>query len=99
MSILVDVRDGVCTITFNRPEKKNAFTSAMYEQLVAAIAKAEADEAVRVILFTGAGDAFTGGNDLGDFMNQPPTGEDTPVFRLLMLLVDAQKPMVTAVNG
>jgi enoyl-CoA hydratase/carnithine racemase len=99
MSILVDAKDGVCTITFNRPEKKNAFTVAMYEQLVAAIAKAEADDHVRAMLFTGAGDAFTGGNDLGDFMNQPPTGEDTPVFRLLMMLVDVEKPIVTAVNG
>lgn len=91
--------DGVLTITFQRPEKKNAFTVAMYETLVSALRRAEEDPAVRVVLFTGAGDAFTAGNDLGDFMNDPPKGEHSPVFRFLMGLVEAEKPLIGAVNG
>jgi enoyl-CoA hydratase/carnithine racemase len=97
--ILVDQAEGILTITFNRPEKKNAFTIAMYEACVHAMRKAEADPTVRVILFTGAGAAFTSGNDLFDFMNAPPTGEDSPVLQFLWALLKAKKPLVAAVNG
>jgi enoyl-CoA hydratase/carnithine racemase len=97
--ILSDTSGGIATITFNRPEKKNAFTVDMYERLVAALRRADADQAVRVIVATGASDAFTGGNDLGDFMNAPPRGEDHPIMQLLMTLVDLEKPLITAVNG
>jgi enoyl-CoA hydratase/carnithine racemase len=94
-----DVSEGICTITFNRPEKKNAFTVSMYEAIIASLKGAEANPAVRVIVLTGAGDAFTGGNDLADFMNNPPNSDDHPVVQLLMRLVDAEKPVIAAVNG
>jgi enoyl-CoA hydratase/carnithine racemase len=97
--ILTETADGVCTITFNRPEKKNAFTVKMYEDLVAAMKKAADDNSVRVLLFTGAGNAFTSGNDVLDFVNTPPTGEDSPVFQFLLNVVDYEKPIVCAVNG
>ncbi|MCK6551642.1 enoyl-CoA hydratase [Myxococcota bacterium] len=97
--ILSHVEDGIQTITFNRPEKKNAFTLAMYEGFVAALAAGNEDRSVRVILLKGAGDAFTAGNDLADFMTQPPTSEDTPVFKLLMALVDCPKPIIAAIDG
>jgi enoyl-CoA hydratase/carnithine racemase len=101
MSELIQVsRDaGTMTIRFNRPDKKNAFTVAMYESMAAALAEAERDQAVRVILFTAAGDAFTAGNDLGDFMSRPPTDESSPVFRFLAALASASKPLVAAVDG
>jgi enoyl-CoA hydratase/carnithine racemase len=89
----------VLSITFDRPEKKNAFTISMYEELVAALARAESDKEVRAILISGTGDTFTAGNDLFDFMNNPPKGEDTPVLQLLYALVNAEKPIVGAVNG
>jgi enoyl-CoA hydratase/carnithine racemase len=93
-------KDGaVLTIRFNRPDKKNAFTVAMYEAMAAALADAERDAAVRVVLFTAAGDAFTAGNDLGDFMSKPPTDENSPVFRFLAALASATKPLVAAVDG
>lgn len=90
---------GIFTITFNRPEKKNAFTLAMYEALVSAFEAADRDPEVRVLLLRGAGGAFTSGNDLADFMHQPPTGEDSPVFRFLVALTGARKPIVAAVQG
>jgi enoyl-CoA hydratase/carnithine racemase len=90
---------GVMNIRFNRPDKKNAFTHAMYEVMSAALAEAERDAGVRVVLFTAAGDMFTAGNDLGDFMNRPPTDESSPVFRFLAALAKASKPLVALVDG
>ncbi len=97
--ILISKADGILTITFNRPDKKNALTSAMYAMLADALDAAETDNAVRVILFTGNGGAFTAGNDLQDFLNNPPEGENTPVFRFLRAISMASKPMIAAVSG
>jgi len=93
-------RDGaVLVITMNRPEKKNALTHVMYAAMAEALGQAAGDAAVRAILITGAGDAFTSGNDLGDFLNAPPHGGDAPVLRFLTALSTAEKPVVAAVNG
>ena len=97
--ILTAQADGILTITFNRPEKKNALTSAMYATLADALEAAESDAAVRVILFAGNGGAFTAGNDLQDFLNNPPQGDNTPVFRFLRAISTASKPLVAAVTG
>lgn len=97
--ILTDNADGILTITFNRVDKKNALTSAMYAAMADALGAAETDDSVRVILFTGNGGAFTAGNDLQDFLNNPPAGEDTPVFRFLRAISTASKPLVAAVSG
>ncbi len=96
---LVDRQGAVTTITFSRPEKKNAMTVQMYREVVAALQAAAADPATRVVVLTGAGSAFTSGNDLVDFMQSPPTGEDSPVFQLLLTLASYEKPLVAAVNG
>jgi len=97
--ILVNRADGILTITFNRPDKKNALTSAMYATLADALESADTDPAVRVILFAGNGGAFTAGNDLQDFLNNPPQGDNTPVFRFLRAISTATKPLVAAVSG
>lgn len=97
--VLTQVQDAVARIQMNRPEKKNALTIAMYEAMTAALQAAEADPAVRVILFAGADACFTAGNDLADFLNNPPSGEDSPVFRFLKTLIAAQKPVLAAVHG
>lgn len=97
--ILTTQADGILTITFNRPDKKNALTSAMYATLADALEAAESDAAVRVILFAGNGGAFTAGNDLQDFLNNPPQGDNTPVFRFLRAISTASKPLVAAVTG
>lgn len=91
--------DGILTIAFNRPEKKNALTSAMYAAIADALEAAEADGAVRVVVFTGNGGVFSAGNDLQDFLKNPPQGENSPVFRFLRAISTASKPLVAAVTG
>jgi enoyl-CoA hydratase/carnithine racemase len=97
--ILTRTEGAVRVVTLARPAKKNAFTSAMYTALAEALADADADSAVRVVLLEGSGGSFTAGNDLGDFMANPPSGEESPVFRFLMQIVDQAKPLVVAVDG
>ena len=70
--IRIEQTGGVFRIEMARPEKKNALTAEMYQALANALADAEADPAVRVILISGAGGNFTAGNDLADFLDQPP---------------------------
>jgi enoyl-CoA hydratase/carnithine racemase len=97
--ILATRRDGVMEIEFNRPQKKNAFTAGMYTAMSAALAEAESDPTVRVVLFHGKPDVFTAGNDIEDFMERPPSGEDAPAFHFLRTASRAAKPLVAAVNG
>jgi len=97
--ILARSEGAVRVLTIARPEKKNAFTSAMYTALTEALVAADADASVRVVLLEGQNGVFTAGNDLGDFMANPPAGEESPVFRFLMQLVDQAKPLVIAVDG
>lgn len=91
--------DGVAHIGINRPEKKNALTRALYAGLVDALAKAEADKAVRVLLIHGTDECFTAGNDLQDFMNAPPADDSSPTIRFIRALPKLQKPLVAAVAG
>lgn len=97
--IRTDLADGVLAVTIDRREKKNALTTAMYDALADALDRAEREAAVRVLLLHGEGDAFTAGNDLMDFAANPPTGEDSPVFRFLTAISTATKPVVAAVHG
>jgi len=97
--ILTQVDAGVLTVTFNRPSKKNAFTHEMYSALTEALAAGAAHAEVKVVLLTGAGGAFTAGNDLADFLEHPPTGEASPVFQFLRTLAGYAKPVVAAVQG
>lgn len=97
--ISIELIDGIFRIEITRPEKKNALTAEMYQALADALARAEADPVVRVILISGAGGNFTAGNDLADFLDQPPMDENAPVFRFLNGFANLQKPFVAAVEG
>ena len=97
--ILVHTEAGVTTLTFNRPDKKNSITAAMYDALADAIAAAAADPAVRVVVFQGNETTFSAGNDIGDFLNNPPAKEDSPVFRFLRGIAQFPKPLLAAVCG
>lgn len=99
MDILTSKNAGILTIEFNRPDKKNAITAAMYQSMADALQEAEADRAVRAILFTGKPAIFTAGNDLSDFMANPPSTESSPVFQFLRQISHASKPVVAAVSG
>jgi enoyl-CoA hydratase/carnithine racemase len=99
MTIRTETADGVARIEIARPEKKNAITVAMYQQMADAIGAAHEDKSVRAILIHGQPDIFTAGNDLEDFMKNPPAGMDAPVFRFMAALGYAEKPVIAAVNG
>ncbi len=100
MAELVTTREGpVQRVQLNRPDKKNAITTAMYAALADALAAADADRSVGVVLLHGAGDCFTAGNDLHDFLANPPRSEDRPAFRFLHAISHAAKPIVAAVHG
>jgi enoyl-CoA hydratase/carnithine racemase len=97
--ILTHTDAGVMTITFNRLDKKNSITSTMYAAMADAVAQAAADPAVRVVLFQGHESIFSAGNDIGDFLNQPPTTQESPVFRFLRGIATFEKPLLAAVAG
>lgn len=97
--ILTHVDAGVMTITFNRLDKKNSITSAMYALMADAIDQAHTDAAVRVVVIQGHETIFSAGNDIGDFLNQPPSTQESPVFRFLRGIATLEKPLVAAVAG
>ncbi|PHQ66971.1 MAG: enoyl-CoA hydratase [Sneathiella sp.] len=97
--ILIEILDGVQTLTINRADKKNALTQEMYGQLADALRDAEDNPDIRVSLITGVADSFTSGNDIMDFIQNPVSGEDAPVIRFLYALAEVRKPLVAAVNG
>jgi len=104
MSDILQHREGgVLTLTFNRLDKKNAITAAMYAELADALQAAAEDDGVRAAVFQGAEAIFTAGNDLADFRDNPPdTRPDappTPVVRFLNALRDFPKPLLAAVAG
>ncbi|HWI84161.1 enoyl-CoA hydratase [Ramlibacter sp.] len=97
--ILTHVERGVMTVTLNRLDRKNSITAAMYAAMAEALGSAAADDAVRVLVFQGHETVFSAGNDIGDFLTQPPASQDAPVFRFLRGLGTFAKPLVAAVCG
>ncbi len=97
--ILIHSADGVTTITLNRVPKKNSFTQAMYGACADALQAAKDDASVRVVVFQGDATVFSAGNDIGDFLNNPPRQADAPVFRFLRGIAAFPKPIVAAVCG
>lgn len=90
---------GAQVIRFARPAKKNALTIAMYQRMNAVLDEAKKDASVRSVIFGSTSETFTAGNDLADFMQSPPTGEDSPVFRFIEHLATFPKPLIAAVDG
>ena len=97
--ILIRNEASMIVITFDRLHKKNSITAAMYAQLADALVAASGDDAVRCVLIHGHESIFSAGNDIVDFLNDPPAGEDAPVFRFLKALSGCPKPIVAAVCG
>lgn len=102
--ILYDVADGILTITLNRPEKLNAFTTRMMHELIDAFGRADADDAVRAIIVTGAGRAFCAGADLssggGTFHAPEALEEHRDGGGLVTLRIyESKKPVIAAING
>lgn len=99
MTIKAAIVNGVATIEIARPEKKNALTSDMYQQMADAINAAAGAGEVRAILITGQPGIFTSGNDIEDFMARPRSEENAPVFQFMQALVACDKPVIAAVTG
>src|SRR6266852_1387450 len=89
-TVITEQSGAVQLIELNRPDKSNAVTFAMYDDLTAAISAAEQDSAIRVMLIHGRGDSFTAGNDLGDFLHSSPTSADLPPVRFLRAITGDQ---------
>jgi enoyl-CoA hydratase/carnithine racemase len=100
MSQITTRREGAIQIlSFNRPEKMNALTREMYAGLANGLNEAAGDFAVRAVVLTCEGDHFTAGNDISDFLANPPTNEDSDVARFLGSLLEFPKPLIAAVKG
>ena len=99
MEIELSNAGGILSFTFNRLEKKNAITSAMYQTLADGVRDGENDPTVRVIVIAGQPQIFTAGNDLEDFMKNPPSGAQSPVFQFMQQMIACSKPVIAAVAG
>jgi len=98
--IVTERLDNTLRIQFNRPEKKNAMTMSMYSTVAELLNAAAKDDETRVVLLHGAGDAFSAGNDLGDFLHNPlKSGDDSPQARFVAALIAFDKPLIAAVHG
>jgi enoyl-CoA hydratase/carnithine racemase len=80
-------------------DKKNSITRAMYAALADALEAAAQDTSVRVVVLQGDPTVFSAGNDIGDFLQQPPSSQDSPVFRFLRAIASFPKPVIAAVCG
>ena len=97
--ILTHTDGGVMTVTLNRVDKKNSITAAMDGAMADALQAAAGDAAIRVAVLQGHETVFSAGNDIGDFLNKPPAGENSPVFRFLRGIAAFPKPLLAAVCG
>jgi enoyl-CoA hydratase/carnithine racemase len=100
MSDIITERSGhILRIQLNRPEKKNAMTLAMYTTLADLLNDAAKDDQIRVVLWHGAGDSFSAGNDIEDFLKNPLGPGKSPQAELMDALINFDKPIVAAVQG
>jgi len=99
--IKIERKDGILTLTFARPDKKNALTNAMYGVLADWLVAAETDSAARVIVMRGEGDMFTSGNDVGEFaaIAAGAVRGERHVSRFVGALAQSTRPLVAAVQG
>ena len=97
--IVTEHAGSILRVQLNRPKKRNAMTSAMYVALADIFKDAAKDEHTRVVLWHGAGDSFCAGNDIEDFLKNPPGPGESPQARLMNALIDFDKPLIAAVQG
>ncbi|WP_460154409.1 enoyl-CoA hydratase-related protein [Pseudomonas sp. S3_G06] len=98
-AILLERERGLLTLRLNRPDKKNALTRAMYSRLAEALKQANDDPQINAVLISGSAECFTAGNDIADFLEQPPSDLDSPVFHFMLNLLECRKPVIAAVAG
>jgi enoyl-CoA hydratase/carnithine racemase len=97
--IITELSGSILRVELNRPSKRNAMTSRMYLTLAGVFNDAAKDERTRVVLWHGAGESFCAGNDIEDFLKNPHGPGESPLARLMNVLIDFDKPLVAAVQG
>jgi enoyl-CoA hydratase/carnithine racemase len=97
--ILATQSGSILTLSFDRPAKMNALTRAMYAGLAKGLNDAAGDFGIRAVILTSEGDHFTAGNDIVDFMDNPPTSDSSEVAQFLAALLNFPKPLIAAVKG
>jgi len=97
--IVTDRSNGILRIQLNRPAQKNAMTSAMYTGMADILNEADKDDTIRVVLWHSAGNVFSAGNDVVDFLKNPPKPGHFPQGELMDAFVRFEKPIVAAVQG
>lgn len=100
MNEILDTQSGAIRyLSFNRPLKMNALTRGMYAGLAKGLNDAAGDFSIRAVVITSEGDHFTAGNDIADFMDNPPTSDSSEVATFLASLLNFPKPLIAAVKG
>lgn len=93
-------REGrVLVLTFDRPDKKNALTGAMYVAATEALREADRDQAIGAVVFKGSGGSFTAGNDIADFLAAAMKPMELPAFVFIKALAACATPLVAAIEG
>ncbi len=95
----VAIADGVCELQIARPQTKNSFLASMYADFRSLLERVDADDAVSVVLVHGQGENFSSGNDLRDFLENPPTSPQSIAIRFMHTLHGFTKPLMAAVDG
>jgi enoyl-CoA hydratase/carnithine racemase len=100
MSEILSRQEGnILVLSFNRGAKMNALTRSMYSGLATGLNDAAGDFGIRAVILTSEDQHFTAGNDISDFMNNPPTSESSEVSQFLESLLNFPKPLIAAVKG
>jgi enoyl-CoA hydratase/carnithine racemase len=100
MSEILSKQEGdILVLSFNRGAKMNALTRSMYSGLAKGLNDAAGDFGIRAVILTSEDQHFTAGNDISDFMNNPPTSESSEVSQFLESLLNFPKPLIAAVKG
>jgi len=100
MSEILSRQEGnILVLSFNRGAKMNALTRSMYSGLATGLNEAAGDFGIRAVILTSEYQHFTAGNDISDFMNNPPTSESSEVSQFLESLLNFPKPLIAAVKG
>jgi enoyl-CoA hydratase/carnithine racemase len=97
--IAISREDGVAVIAMTRPDKKNALTGQMYDQMTAVLSLSANEAAIGAVLFTGSNGVFTAGNDINDFLSYKGDVSSSPALRFIKALARFEKPLVAAVDG
>ncbi|ROT85851.1 putative enoyl-CoA delta isomerase 2, mitochondrial isoform X1 [Penaeus vannamei] len=97
--LLVTLHEGVRTITFNRPDKKNSLNEKMFDEIVVALQEAADDVSTIITTITGSGNVFTAGNDMSNFRTLTMAQTRDVLIRFMGAFVDFPKPLVAVVNG